>query len=281
MGIVCCPGPLMTMTAVAGESRPINLDLGRDVAELGELYKANTEIKRDMVSIFLFDSAGRRLLGPELDYLSVPSVTSLPWFLPALEMKEIFHFHAEQEASLAEDREEDVISVSKAIEYSKNGVAAVGVLLIELNNEAIIDLARKTNLGDSGHLLILDEYGKLLYSSERQPWDLTSASLEIASGMFIGGERAVIGHLDMYINVNTLAQTRWRIVTVSNVNEINNAMSRLGGILLLIFLISIAVSALVAAVISMRVSRPINQLKTAMLKIEEGDFSHPDRKSVV
>ena len=253
----------------------INLDLGRDVAELGELYKANTEIKRDMVSIFLFDSAGRRLLGPELDYLSVPSVTSLPWFLPALEMKEIFHFHAEQEASLAEDREEDVISVSKAIEYSKNGVAAVGVLLIELNNEAIIDLARKTNLGDSGHLLILDEYGKLLYSSERQPWDLTSASLEIASGMFIGGERAVIGHLDMYINVNTLAQTRWRIVTVSNVNEINNAMSRLGGILLLIFLISIAVSALVAAVISMRVSRPINQLKTAMLKIEEGDFSHP------
>ncbi|OHD78321.1 MAG: hypothetical protein A3J97_17180 [Spirochaetes bacterium RIFOXYC1_FULL_54_7] len=51
----------------------------------------------------------------------------------------------------------------------------------------------------------------------------------------------------MYANVNTLAQTRWCIVTVSNVNKINDAMSRLGGILPII---SIAVSDLVAAVIS-------------------------------
>ncbi len=114
----------------------INLDLGRVADELGELYRANTEIKRDMVSIFLFDSVGRRLLGPDMDYLSGQSLTRLPWFMPAIEMKEIFHFHAGQEASLAENRDESVISVSKAIECSRNGIEAVGVLLIELNNEA-------------------------------------------------------------------------------------------------------------------------------------------------
>jgi two-component system sensor histidine kinase YesM len=253
----------------------INLDLNRDAVALGELYRANADIKKDMVSIFLFDSAGQRLLGPEMDYRSVQSLARLPWFMPALEMKEVFHFHAGQEASLAENRDENVISVSKAIEYSHNGIVALGVLLIELNNDAIIDLARKTNLGDSGHLLILDEFGKLLYSSEPQPWEVTPASYAIAAGMYIGGKRTVLGRLDMYVNVNTLVQTRWRIVTVSNVNKINDAMSRLGGILVIIFLITIAVSAIVAAVISMRVSRPINQLKTAMLKIEEGDFSHP------
>jgi two-component system, sensor histidine kinase YesM len=253
----------------------INLDLGRDATKLGELYQANAEIKRDMVSIFLFDSAGRRLLGPDMDYLTAQAVIKLPWFLPALEMKEIFHFHAGQEASLAVNRDESVISVSKAIEYSRNGIASVGVLLIELNDDAIIGLARKTNLGDSGHLLILDEFGQLLYSSESQPWKMTESSLDLAAGMYIGSRRAAINRLDMYVNVNTLAQTRWRIVTVGNVNKINDAMSRLGGILVIIFLVSIAVSAMVAAVISMRVSRPINQLKTAMLKIEDGDFSHP------
>lgn len=62
----------------------INLDLGRDTAALDELYRANAEIKRDMVSIFLFDTAGQRLLGPDMDYMSGQAVTRLPWFMPAI-----------------------------------------------------------------------------------------------------------------------------------------------------------------------------------------------------
>jgi two-component system sensor histidine kinase YesM len=53
------------------------------------------------------------------------------------------------------------------------------------------------------------------------------------------------------------------------------AMRQLVLILIVIFLAFIGVSALVAGFISMKVSRPINQLKSAMLKIEAGDFSTP------
>jgi two-component system sensor histidine kinase YesM len=77
----------------------------------------------------------------------------------------------------------------------------------------------------------------------------------------------------MFINVNTLIQTRWLIATVSNINGIRNAVKRLALIIVLIYSVSIAICATVAAVISLQVSRPVSQLKTAMLKVEEGDFS--------
>jgi two-component system, sensor histidine kinase YesM len=252
-----------------------DLDVGRDSGKLAELYEANADIKGDVVSIFLFDAWGRRLIGPALDFAAVNVISGRRWFALARDIKEIYHFTYEQEPSIAANRDDDVISVSKSIEYVRNGRASDGILLIELNKDSITDLARKTNLGQGGHLLILDERGNLLYSSEMPLTARTENSLALAKGMHLGGIRASIGRVDMYLYVNTLIQTRWRIVTVSNVDEINGAMRRLAGILVAILIVAVAVSALVAGVISLRVSRPINQLKTVMLRIEEGDFSVP------
>lgn len=253
----------------------VNLDIEKDSAVLDELYRVNADIKKDVVSIFLFDEKGKPLVGSALDYIKGGTVRERPWFVSALELKEIFHFSAAQEKSIALKRDELVISVSKSVEFVRGGRISKGVLLIELNNDAITDIAKKTNLGEHGHLLILNDSGSLLYSSESQPADITPYSYSIASGMYLGSKRVSIEHIDMYINVNTLMNTRWLIVTVSNVNEINDSMKRLAGILIAIFLISIAVSAFVAGIISLRVSGPINQLRKAMLKIEDGDFSVP------
>jgi two-component system sensor histidine kinase YesM len=199
----------------------------------------------------------------------------LPWFSLARDLKEIFHFSAAGESSIAGDRDEGVISVSKSIEYTRNGLVADGVLLIELNDGSITDLARKTNLGEGGHLLILDDRDSLLYSSESAPGTMTAASFPLARLLYLGGTRAEIERIDMYLYVNTLLHTRWRIVTVSNVDEINGAMHRLSGILVAIFGVAVAVSATVAGIISLRVSRPVTQLRKVMRRIEEGDFSVP------
>ncbi len=252
-----------------------DLDVGVDSRRLAELYAANADIKKDVVSIFLFDARGRLLVGPALDFSAVNAVARRRWFTLARDIKEIYHFTYEQEPSIAGNRDDDVISVSKSIEYIRNGRAADGILLIELNKDSITDLARKTNLGEGGHLLILDERGNLLYSSESPLTPRTDESLALAKGMHLGGVRAGIGRVDMYLYVNTLIQTRWRIVTVGNVDEINGAMRRLAGILVAIFIVAVAVSAMVAGVISLRVSRPITELKKVMLHIEEGDFSVP------
>ncbi len=262
-------------TATYIQTATIKYDILQDTKPLDELYFANTEIKKDMVSIVLFNTEGKRIAGSFLNKQIIDQITDMPWFTSALAIKEIYHFSTEQGKSIAENKEEKVISISKSVSYTSGKNTMNGVLLIELNNETLTDLAKKTNLGEEGHLLILNDKGDLLYSSESGNLSMTELSTPIARNMFLGSCKATIKNINMYISVNTLIQTRWRIVTVSNINEIRNALTRLSGILLLIFLVTVAVSALVAGIISFRVSHPINQLKTAMLAIEQGDFSKP------
>jgi two-component system, sensor histidine kinase YesM len=252
-----------------------NLDLKRDAAELGAIYRSNSDIKADVVSVYLFNGSGRQLIGPSMDFVIGNTVARKPWFSSALELKEVFHFNAEPQTSIAESRDENVIAVSKAVEYLSGGLTAEGVLLIELNHQAISDLARKSNLGQGGHLLILDDEGTLLYSSEPEPRVMTDRSHALAADLYLGGKRATIDGIDMALNVNTLVHTRWRIVTANNVNEINASRARLLGISALILIISIAVSVAAAGYVSLRISRPINRLKETMLRIEGGDLDAP------
>lgn len=251
----------------------VDLDAEQDAATIDGLFQMNTEIKKDMVSIFLFDTAGRKIAGPTLEFATGGSVANKDWFQTALRIPEIYNFSTEQGSSVAESRTEQVITVSRSIRFKRAGREESGVLLLELNYDMITDLARKTNLGEYGHLMILDDQGRLLYTSETGEPRMTVLSAKEASSIFLGSRRVTLWNTDMFINVNTLIQTRWLIATVSNINGIRNAVKRLALIIVLIYSISIAICATVAAIISVQVSRPVSQLKTAMLKIEEGDFS--------
>ncbi len=251
------------------------LDAARDVDAMSELYAMNVELKRDMAAVFLFDLEGKVIAGPAVEYARLLGVRSLPWFVAAMQIPEIFHFSAGVGKSLAENKDEEIIAVAKAIEYARNDNVFDGVLLIELNRNAIVNLARASNLGISGHILILDENGVLLYSSEPEKGTMTALSYPIAREMFMGGLKASRGGTEVYLNVNTLAQTRWRIVTVNNVDQRRMAVRRFGAFLFIMLGASVAVSAVAAGVISMQVSRPLGQLKRAMQKVELGDLSTP------
>ena len=124
----------------------------------------------------------------------------------------------------------------------------------------------------AGHILILNDDDSIIYlSGKREQKDL-SASIEIAVNNYLGGFKTEIDSMEMYININTLIQTRWRIVTINNVNELALARREMLLILFVIFVLSFAVTAFVSFIISGRISSPLNQLKKSMLKIEKGDF---------
>jgi two-component system sensor histidine kinase YesM len=247
------------------------LDISHDWAELNELYQVNADIKKDVVSIFLFDTDGKKLIG-ENARIPAESVSRSRWFNAARGQRDIFHFTAQRGRTVTERRDEEVIAVSKVVKYFQEGIEAEGVMLIELNWKAITDLAGKTNLGDNGHILIIDDSGDLIYASEAEKAAFPVESYALSARKFLGGFAAEIMGVEMYIHVNTLSLTRWRIVTVSNIDGIRIAQQQIIRILLIIFLGSVAVAAAVSAFISMRISRPVNQLKQMMAMVEEGDF---------
>lgn len=250
----------------------LNLDVNESSEKLQDVFLYNSEIKKDVVSIFLFDEKGKKLLGNELNNLLFYDISNEEWFMNAVNEKAIFHFSAPHNQSVSLNRDDVVISVSRSVEYTWNGVKKTGVILIELNFRTLTDLADKTNLGEGGHILILNDDDSLIYYSGTIDEKGFSESLQIAIDNFLGGFRSRINNTEMYLNINTLIHTRWRIVTVSNVNEIALARQQILLILLFIFIIGFFITTVVSLIISRRISRPLNELKKTMFRVENGDF---------
>ncbi len=250
----------------------LNRDVSTSFDELQDIFFYNSEIKRDVVSIFLFDEEGNKLLGNVLNSGLFNDIAGEEWFLNALKERGIFHFSAPHNQSASLHRNDLVISVSRSVEYTWKGIKKNGVILIELNFRTLTDLADKTNLGQGGHILILNDDDSLIYNSDDSEEEGYSESLSVAVNNYLGGFRTKIDNADMYLNINTLVHTRWRIVTVNNVNEIALAKQQILLILLFIFIISFIVTTIVSLVISRRISRPLNELKKTMFKVENGDF---------
>ena len=245
------------------------LDLKTDYEQLQNLYTLNSQLKKDVVAIFLFNEEGIKLLGDRIGPLSRNYILSEPWFTGALSDPSIFHFLSSGKSSLAIDRKDEVISVAKQVNYIRGGISEIGVLLIELNFQVIRDLAEMTNLGHGGHILILDGGDALIYTSEN-PYELTDRSLDIAAEHVLGGLKTSIEGRNLFLNINTLAHTRWRIATLINIDEIDAIRRSMLPVFLLIFAITMVTTTLVSIILSLRISLPVKQLQRIMFKIEQG-----------
>ncbi len=246
------------------------MDVEERADDLDDAFLVNNEITDDVVSIFLFDRQGRRLVGDRIRPIPDAPVSGARWFVAARDRPEIYHFFVGRSSNIEVDRNENVITVARHVSYLRDGRQRPGVLLMELNTQAIIALAERTNLGAAGHILIIDERDELVYASATGVY--AEASFDIAARTYLGGSAERVHDLDMYVHANTLIHTRWRIVTVSNIDPVNAAIRQVLYLILVIGAISVALTALVAGLISVRISRPVDQLKDIMARIEAGDF---------
>lgn len=251
----------------------LSLDISQNYEKLQDLFSFNSSIKKDVVSIYLFDFKGYKILGDELINISPETIKEEIWFKKATDESNITHFSAPHSSGLSLKRDENVIFLSRSVEYIQDNTKRTGIMLIELNFKALTDLAEKTNLGTGGHILILDDEDALIYLSNSESTAPYKESMTLVINNYLGGVNAKIDSIEYYININTLVQTRWRIVTVNNVNNIAEARNQMVYILFVILLLSLIVTTFISIYISKRITSPLNKLKDSMLKLESGDFN--------
>lgn len=249
--------------------------LERDVLNDQEIIKQvlsySIDINRDVVSITLYDQEGFELIGAG----SHSSDQDMFWAMRSLNDDSIFHFSPPHTQENLPHNNDLVISIARTATYLKEGQEAKGILLINLNFNSIEELSAQTNLGEGGHLLILGERNSLIYSTLPVNSPDYKKSYELARDHYFGGSRVSIRSREMYLNTNTLIHTRWRIITISNINDLALAKDRNLKLLVVLFFVSLLASLGAGAYISQRISRPLYQLEKAMFRIEEGDFFTP------
>lgn len=247
-------------------------DTTTDYTIISQAYALNSDMKGDVVGITLFDLAGNTVVGREPGVSYTGSIQNEAWFYQSILKENIFYFSSPHAQSIYQTNTEEIISVSKMVSYKKRGFLRQGVLLIELNFEVLTRLAELTNLGPNGHLLIIDEEDTLIYNSAPELDISQNIIYPFAVSKFFGSHPISVDGVAMMVNINTLDNTRWRIVTVNNVNSIPMAIATIWRLLLIIGLISLVVTIGVSIGVSSRITRPLKELRESMLKIEQGHF---------
>ena len=124
--------------------------------DLTNSYETMEQSNQYISSITLLDLAGNAVVS-RTDKVLEDDLDTLDWFSTTLEDSSIYHFSEPHKEDVYKDGFQRVISVSKEIPYYSDNIEKTGILIIELKVTNFEDLSEKTNLGENGHIVIVDE----------------------------------------------------------------------------------------------------------------------------
>lgn len=262
------------ITGIAAYARNLARDTSALNAEaITERLKAIVSSRNDIVRIDAFDLEGNPLL------TTAPSITPASrdelWFSRAVKGEGDFFFTGPRLQTLPSGQTGLVITFSQLISYGDmNRATSSAVLSIDLNFNSIRELSEDANLAASGYIYFISNDGEIIYHPNQR---------EIDNGEFQEDLEGVADHVyGTYISqfagherltvIQTVNQTRWRIVGVAMMDEIMDDLGSFQTALLFISAVMIIISIIATTIISKHITRPLRRLESEMRKVETGDF---------
>ncbi len=247
------------------------LDVDASAEAVRSVWRLAMDSKRDIVSVSLYSSDAGLVLSTSPSAAEGALAPSRSGFGAATDVRDIFVFDTlsrPESASVTGP----AVAVLKAVEYGRGGERFRGVLSVALNLRTLTDLADKTDLGKEGYILILDEAGALVFTTLGPASARARGAVGLADRIHFGGLRDRSGSLVTYVNVNTVSQTRWRIVTGYDISDVSSIRVRTVLVTLAVVTLVLLAAAFAASLVSLRISRPLARLEHEMGEVENGRF---------
>ena len=254
------------------QNKLIDLDTAYEENEVESLFSLMEEMERDTTAIALFDNSGNLIMSTAPVVVAQKDIALMDWFKNAVYDDNIIHFSSPYQQYIFEIPTEEVITISTVVEYFDMGRSKKGVLMIDLNFEGLSDLSDISNLGDEGHLLILDADDAIVYSTDLNLYGYDSYSYDLARDTIFGSANATIDSQSMAVNINTISATRWRIATFQNVHKVSEGFSRALMTVILLSLVTILVTIVVAYLVAGNIIKPLKKLDKAIIHFQEGVY---------
>lgn len=165
--------------------------------------------------------------------------------------------------------EEYKVNVSKLIKL-RNG-SVTGVLKIEISFQSFIELVDKSNLGEGGHITIIDPGYGIVYTSLREQ-ELAREEIGVVREIVLGAKNAFLGGFNMTINVDTLSNTKWRICVFINIDKLTEIQRNFIFTTFFISCVILIIGILLFMAVVRTITTPMKQLELAMRKVEKSDY---------
>ena len=250
----------------------------KDILEMEFRMNTLVDSRDDIVRIAFFDLGGNLLASSDWNGMTSPDeVRKDQWFMRAT-LGEGDFFFTGPHIRKGEYQSDLVITYSQLISFGPINTPSIPVvLLIDLNFNAIAEISSSANLYQSGYIYLISNDGEIVYHPRQE---------EIDAGTFEEDIRSVEEHVyglyrchfqgkERMMDIQTVNQTRWRIVGIIFMDEIMAPLFTFRRYLVLVSLLTLAITVAIITVISKRISKPLRELESAMRKVQEGDFS-PD-----
>lgn len=239
------------------------------------LYEVNGD---NLQSIAVYNDYGRLLAAePVAAEKEDPDVTEQDWYQNAMKVQENMHFSAPHIQNLFDDgtfRYYWVISLSRAIEITENGVSRPGVLLVDMDYSGIARMMKQINAANKGQYYYLcDDKGQIIYHPQqiqiadgtRKENSKVAATYKegVYDENFSGEHRKVV--------VNTISYTGWKLVgVIPDTTFIDETIDIRYFIAMLILLMAMMLM-IINRIVSVKISSPILKLNDSVIEYEAGE----------
>ncbi len=148
----------------------------------------------------------------------------------------------------------------------------VGMFLIDLKYDSIIDICTNIMPDENGYIYLLNHENEIMYHP-KQRYIYSGLFEEDFSVISQDREDTTIVKGDSIYSVVNSQTTEWITVGVVKISFFNLYLGALPGIFLLVSFIFLILVVLIAYVLSKRISKPIIQLQSAVTQLSSGDLT--------
>ncbi len=239
-----------------------------------EIYSI-LRIREDIYNIAALGGNGKYFINNKHTKINeYADLESKLWYQEAITHKDSLNFSASHVQNMSENDYKWVVSMTRGISNPET-MKLEGLLIIDLDYDVIQDLCESVHLGEKGYIYIINERGDIIYHPQQQ-LILSGVTVEL---------------LEELVNVNTsitnvdhngeekiytpyhFDKTGWTIVGVNYVSELVKDEDTINQIYFLIATILVTLAVLFSQFLASSITKPIEQLRSAMKLVEKGDFT--------
>ena len=167
-----------------------------------------------------------------------------------------------------------VISLVRSIQ-SSDGYNNVGVVQLDLDPNIITSKLQNAKIGKNGYILVIAPDGTIISDKNTKliGTKITDAYFNSIKNKTSGDFQFKAGNVDMYGVFATTNTTGWKIVGVVPQSELSSTAYTIGFIILLISILCILVSMIIAAAVTLSITKPIKSIISVAKVVATGDFT--------
>ena len=252
----------------------ISGNINFDSEDFNTLIKSTKRIRRDVITIALFDKEGKHVSSTEdFELKDYKKISKQEWFTKIKDGKNYINISLPHVQELYVGEYTWVISISRRVGYREGGEYKEGILLIDMNFTVIEELLNAVNLGKRGYVFLINENKDIIYHNQQQLL-FSGMKKENLNGISDAYNESFLqkGKDERFLTIKLLNNTKWKLVGVYYVKDIANSQKKISNYVMIVLLFGAAIFITVTVFMSTAISKPILELEKSMKSVENGNF---------